>query len=71
MTIFVLAWRPCLSNTKLFANYEALSYTWDNEMLTRNISVNDSQLRITENLFEALRHLGDKEKRRTIWVDAV
>jgi hypothetical protein len=47
---------------ELFANYEALSYTWDSEMLTRNISVNDSQLRITENLFEALRHLRDKRR---------
>lgn len=56
---------------EVIASYEALSYTWDRKMLTHSISVNKSQLKITANLFDALRHFRDKEKARTTWIDAV
>jgi hypothetical protein len=56
---------------EIVATYEALSYTWESEMLTHRISVNDGPLNITENLFEAIRHLRHKKTKRTIWIDAV
>lgn len=50
---------------------EALSYAWNSIERTCRISVNNYLLLITANLNEALRHLRDTEKPRTLWVDAI
>ncbi|KAH0439155.1 hypothetical protein CcaCcLH18_02950 [Colletotrichum camelliae] len=51
--------------------YEALSYVWGSSQLTHTIFVNGKQMRITENLFHALRQLRSDENDRILWVDAV
>jgi len=53
------------------ATYEALSYTWESEALFRTISVNHCSVRVTANLYEALRYLRDRENPQTLWVDAL
>jgi len=58
-------------DNKLVASYEALSYTWGSQILTHDIIVNNCQVKVTENLFEALRHLRNERKPRTLWIDAV
>jgi hypothetical protein len=57
------------SNT--ISSYEALSYTWGTKEFKHNILVKNSQLKVTANLFQALRHLRDKETTRTLWIDAI
>ncbi|KAK4505368.1 hypothetical protein PRZ48_003331 [Zasmidium cellare] len=62
-----------LRSTRINANtsYEALSYTWGDAHLCRNIIVNGQQFAVTTNLEQALRALRRCDRRRTIWVDAV
>lgn len=40
-------------------------------MLTHSMPVNDCLLKIMANLINAIRHLRDKEGKRTVWIDAV
>jgi hypothetical protein len=52
--------------------YEALSYTWDNQKPTRDITCNEKSLCVTENVFQALQQLRSKKARRQIiWIDAI
>lgn len=53
--------------------YEALSYTWDDQKPTRDITCNEACLRVTENVFQALRQLRKSRKggRRILWIDAI
>jgi hypothetical protein len=52
--------------------YEALSYTWDDQKPTRDITCNEKSLCVTENVFQALRQLGGwKARRRVLWIDAI
>ncbi|CAI0651344.1 unnamed protein product [Colletotrichum noveboracense] len=51
--------------------YEALSYVWGSSALTHTIFVNEKQMRITKNLFHALRQLRSNERDRVLWIDAV
>ncbi|KAH9217457.1 heterokaryon incompatibility protein-domain-containing protein [Leptodontidium sp. 2 PMI_412] len=53
--------------------YEALSYTWDDQKPTRDITCNEASLYVTENVFQALRQLrkSRKARRRILWIDAI
>lgn len=53
-------------------HYEALSYAWGEPSPKPNIYINGSNvLGVTKNCFEALFHLRQRFRPRTIWVDAV
>lgn len=53
-------------------HYEALSYTWDDQTPTRDIICNEASLRVTDNVFQALRQLrSGKGQRRNLWIDAI
>lgn len=56
---------------KAIASYEALSYTWGTEKFSCNIFIFNSLVKVTQNLYEALRHLRDKKEKRALWVDAL
>src|SRR6266700_3551674 len=49
--------------------YDALSYTWGTEDLTRTIKLSNRFFRVTENLYNALHYLRE-EGTRVIWIDA-
>ena len=52
--------------------YEALSYTWDDQKPTRDITCNGAILCVTENVFQALRKLRNKRvQSRKLWIDAI
>jgi hypothetical protein len=53
--------------------YEALSYTWGDPSKTTLLSydVNGGTISITMNCEAALRRLREKEKERTLWIDAI
>ncbi|KAF8853909.1 HET-domain-containing protein [Acephala macrosclerotiorum] len=51
--------------------FYALSYTWGEPDFCHTIICNGSEIKITQNLFDALRQLRLKEKSRTLWVDAI
>ena len=51
--------------------YDALSYVWGDPTKSRSIFVDEKELRVTENLYHALRWLRGPGHMRVIWVDAV
>jgi hypothetical protein len=51
--------------------YEALSYAWGGSSKSCQVYCDGSRVRITENLFSALRRLRFKDNNRCIWVDAI
>jgi len=51
--------------------YEALSYTWGSEAIRHRILVNGRGFYVAQNLFDALKHLRDTLKEKTLWVDAI
>lgn len=53
--------------------YEALSYTWDDQKPRREITCDGASLCVTENVFQALRQLrrSKKARRRMLWIDAI
>jgi hypothetical protein len=55
--------------------YEALSYVWGSQNVTRPIFLNRKEFRVTFNLEGALRHLReqfkDDDKRKVFWIDAL
>ncbi|OCK78370.1 HET-domain-containing protein [Lepidopterella palustris CBS 459.81] len=51
--------------------YAALSYTWGYQNSPVPISVDSHQLRIQQNLHDALHRLRHDEKARHLWVDAI
>jgi hypothetical protein len=51
-------------------HYEALSYEWGSPMFTRSLQVNGANLRIGENLYEALVHIR-RAKDCILWIDAI
>jgi hypothetical protein len=69
--------KPIIINLSEFplnspTEYEALSYTWDNQKPTRDITCNEKSLCVTENVFQALRHLRSRRARkRILWIDAI
>ena len=51
--------------------FEALSYAWGDGDFCQILFCNDSAIKITQSLFNALIHLRHSESTRMIWVDAV
>ncbi|KAJ4309745.1 hypothetical protein N0V84_011333 [Fusarium piperis] len=51
--------------------YEALSYTWGDPKVTREIIVNGYLINVTFNLYSALYRLRQPEDMRILWVDAL
>ncbi|EEU41873.1 uncharacterized protein NECHADRAFT_85897 [Fusarium vanettenii 77-13-4] len=51
--------------------YEALSYTWGDPKVTREVIVNGYLVNVTFNLYSALYRLRQPEKIRILWVDAL
>jgi Heterokaryon incompatibility protein (HET) len=52
--------------------YEALSYTWDDQKPTRDITCNEKSLCVTESVFQAIRQLRSrKARKRILWIDAI
>lgn len=52
-------------------SYEAISYAWGNSVMNHWILVDGFQLRITRNLFHALRQTRDLRKPRRLWADSI
>ncbi|MCJ1275389.1 hypothetical protein MMC21_003192 [Puttea exsequens] len=55
--------------------YEALSWTWDSDGLSKTIVIDQEDkaynLKIPNNLYQALKVLREKHESRTLWVDAI
>src|SRR2546421_5214679 len=51
--------------------YDGLSYTWGGDTKPRHIIYNNSQIDITQNLFEALHQFRKQDRDRSMWVDAL
>ncbi|KAK3346892.1 heterokaryon incompatibility protein-domain-containing protein [Lasiosphaeria hispida] len=51
--------------------YEALSYVWGSEEKPQSVSTDKGELRVTANLYMALKRLRDHSLDRIIWVDAI
>ncbi|KAK8062394.1 HET-domain-containing protein [Apiospora hydei] len=52
--------------------YEAVSYTWGDQVPTRDSICNGMTLKVTENVDQALRRLRSNEgQQRTLWIDAL
>ena len=51
--------------------YEALSYTWGGTERAESILVHGKELRVTQNLYLALRHLRFEHVDRILWIDAI
>ncbi|KAI9148395.1 Hps1-dma1 cluster oxidoreductase toxD [Paramyrothecium foliicola] len=62
-----------LRNASLLSlpTYDALSYCWGGQTLSKTIVCNGKSLAITENLFDALYHFRDSVKVTTLWADAI
>jgi hypothetical protein len=52
-------------------DFEAISYCWGDLRKKRSIICEGRRLRVTTNLFDALRHLRGKDHTRMLWADAV
>ena len=51
--------------------FEALSYAWGDGNLSRRLFCNDSAIKITQSLHDALIHLRHLKATRMLWIDAV
>jgi hypothetical protein len=51
--------------------YEALSYTWGDETIKRNINLDGCVFAVSNNLHEALSHLRTSSAERILWIDAI
>ena len=51
--------------------FEALSYVWGDGSLCQRLFCNNSAIKITQSLFDALIHLRYSEATRMLWIDAV
>jgi hypothetical protein len=52
-------------------SYEGLSYTWGVVEFTSEITCDGSHLRVTQNLYDALKYLRRPDKERILWIDAI
>jgi hypothetical protein len=53
-------------------SYEALSYTWGDPEILRPVLLEGEPFPVTENLYDALRHLRLKKNEvRYLWIDAL
>lgn len=62
---------PLRDSNKPYHPYEALSYVWGSEYKPRAITVDNSKLEVTQNLYTALLRLQDNHCCRYVWVDAI
>ena len=51
--------------------YDAISYTWGDTAKRKEIRCNDQMVTVSENLYDALRHLRHVDRARTLWVDGI
>lgn len=51
--------------------YEALSYTWDDQLRTHTIACDAFVLKATANVSQALQRLRYTDRRRRLWIDAI
>ncbi|MCJ1229715.1 hypothetical protein MMC12_006384 [Toensbergia leucococca] len=58
-------------NLKNKPTYQALSYTWDNNIPTHGVKILEEILPVTANLYSALERFRNPHRRSTLWVDAV
>src|SRR2546430_2351964 len=73
-TIHSPNWQPDASNKcviRWVPEYEALSYAWGDPNIRQPISVNGKMMRVTSNLYSALRTLRKADEDRVFWVDAL
>ncbi|KAF1361015.1 HET-domain-containing protein [Lizonia empirigonia] len=60
-----------LDDIDTFMEYEALSYTWGDELETWDIELNGKHLPVRKNLTLALKHLRYPNQDRILWIDAI
>ncbi|KAM7184300.1 Heterokaryon incompatibility protein (HET) domain containing protein [Rhypophila sp. PSN 637] len=51
--------------------YEAISYCWGDEQDKATITINGNTVPVTKSLNDALKRLRTREKKRTVWADAI
>ena len=51
--------------------FEALSYTWGSTEKLDDINISGSTMKVTQNLYLALRHLRHPDEDRILWIDAI
>lgn len=51
--------------------YEALSYVWGDNTISRPILLNEQIIQATSNLSNALQHLRKPDETLTLWIDAI
>ena len=51
--------------------YCALSYVWGEHCEGYKVSINQTDISITQNLYNALQHLRSRKETRTFWIDAL
>lgn len=59
------------ANVPTDTDFEALSYVWGDATIRTPILCNDVEIRITQNLQDALLHLRLPHAPRLVWVDAI
>ena len=64
-------WEARIDQSEGGLSYDALSYTWGSMALNEQITVDGSTMRVTSNLFDALKHLRLDNKDRILWIDAI
>ena len=52
-------------------DYAALSYIWGSESRPCEITINESRMEVTKNVYLALRDLRYQEKDQILWIDAL
>src|ERR1700755_3463892 len=62
---------PLQNSSQSSHPYEALSYVCGSEEKPKRITVNEQNLRVTQNLYSVLLRLQDPFCSRVIWVDAI
>ena len=50
--------------------YEALSYVWGPDDMTHTILINEHNVTVRQNLWDALQHLRLETETRVLWIDA-
>ncbi|KAF5528917.1 het-domain-containing protein [Fusarium mexicanum] len=51
--------------------YEAISYVWGDQNQKANIICHGRRLKVTQSLYNALRHFRQRDKSRYLWADAI
>ncbi|PVH90639.1 HET-domain-containing protein [Periconia macrospinosa] len=62
-----------ITHTTLSQNlrFEALSYVWGSNVLSRQVYTSEGIVRVTENCMEAMRDLRSTSDDRLLWIDAI